>query len=205
MKKNWGRLLITFFCSFLFATSLNGCATLTTGSSQAITVNTNPTGAICTLAREGATIAIVNPTPGTVNISKDKDTISVICKKDGFQDGTETLSSEFQGMTFGNILFGGLTGVLIDAASGAMRKYQPMLAMTLIPNKFNSMVDRDTFFETMKTECISECSQTIERISNTCPDDQKDLCASQIKAAEAAKEKRLAEIDKMRNYAKIQN
>jgi len=178
---------------------------LTTGSSQAITVNTNPTGAICTLAREGATIAIVNPTPGTVNISKDKDTISVICKKDGFQDGTETLSSEFQGMTFGNILFGGLTGVLIDAASGAMRKYQPMLAMTLIPNKFNSMVDRDTFFETMKTECISECSQTIERISNTCPDDQKDLCASQIKAAEAAKEKRLAEIDKMRNYAKIQN
>ncbi len=42
----------------------SGCATLTKGSDQTITVTTDPSGATCTISREGKTVAVVNPTPG---------------------------------------------------------------------------------------------------------------------------------------------
>lgn len=208
MGKILSRLSVTFICGLFFTMIVSGCATLTKGGSQSVTVDTNPSGATCTLSKQGKTLAIINPTPGTVNIEKGKDTISVICKKDGYHDGAGTLSAEFQGMTFGNILFGGLIGLAIDAGSGAIHKYQPMLSLLLIPKEFSSTSERDVFFENMKAEYLSEHSKTISNISETCDardDAKKDFCLSQIKATEAAKEARLAEIDKMHNLAKVRN
>ena len=40
------------------------------------------------------------------------------------------MASEFQAMTFGNILFGGLIGVVVDAASGATHEYPPLVTIT---------------------------------------------------------------------------
>jgi anti-sigma factor RsiW len=48
----------------------SGCATLTKGASQTITVSTDPPGAICELTRDAKLLAVVNPTPGPVSISK---------------------------------------------------------------------------------------------------------------------------------------
>src|SRR5689334_20200634 len=105
---------------------LGGCASLVKGTTQSVTVNTDPTGAICILSRDGAQIGIVNPTPGTIMVGKATGAISVACKKLGYDDSVGTLASSFQAMTFGNILFGGIIGVAIDAASGEMNEYPPM-------------------------------------------------------------------------------
>jgi hypothetical protein len=196
---------MTFLCALLFTISVSGCATVTTGTSQSVTIDTNPTGAVCTLARNNETVAIINPTPGTVSVTKSMRDISVLCKKEGYLDGDAVLSSKLQAMTFGNILIGGVFGVLIDAGSGAMSRYQPVLAMTLVPKEFVSVDAREAFFETMKTECNTEYSRTIESISKSCTAEQTDNCASQIKAAEVAKEIRLAEIEKLHNSAITQN
>jgi len=46
----------------------------------------------------------------------------------------ETASeSSFKGMTFGNILFGGITGVGVDAATGAMHEHPPTVTVRLKP------------------------------------------------------------------------
>jgi hypothetical protein len=158
------------------------------------------------LNRDGRTVGVVNPTPGTVSIDKSKYDISVICKKEGFQDGATVCPSSFQGMTFGNILFGGLIGLAVDAGSGAMNKYPSMLTIALIPGEFNSIADRDVFFDNMKAECVAEASKAIAQLSENCStasDDIKALCPDQIKAAEAARESRLSEIENMRALAKI--
>ena len=91
---------------------LGACATIVEGSDQTVTVITEPTGAICTLNRDGEAISVANPTPGTVSIDKSKDNISIICEKDGYFNGAASLSSDFKAMTFGNIIFGGVVGLV---------------------------------------------------------------------------------------------
>src|SRR3954465_10143640 len=64
----------------------SGCATIVKGSTQDLTINTDPTGANCDLSRSGIVIATVNPTPGLVQIKKDKNDIEVKWKKSGYAE-----------------------------------------------------------------------------------------------------------------------
>ena len=103
-------------------------------------------------------------------------------------------------MTFGNILFGGLIGIGVDAASGAIHEYPPIITITLIPEQFNSVADRDAFFNRMKTEFITESERVVNRIKKIC---SEDTCDDQIIAAEKAKVKKLEDIEAKRQEAII--
>ena len=112
---------------------LGGCATIIKGSSQEITINTNPSGASCNLTREGATIAQVNPTPGAAKVDKTKYDITVVCNKEGYQEATYIAHSDIEGATFGNIALGGLIGWGVDSATGSDNHYQSPINLTLVP------------------------------------------------------------------------
>jgi len=105
---------------------MSGCASIVEGTTQTVTVSTTPAGALCELKRNGQTIGLVNPTPGSVVLDKSKDNVGVLCRKDGHDEVAGTLASEVQGMTFGNLILGGIVGVAIDAGSGAMRISIPL-------------------------------------------------------------------------------
>jgi hypothetical protein len=62
--------------------------------------------------------------------------VAIACVAQCYSDGVGMLASEVEIMTVGNVLFGGLIGLGIDAASGAMNKYEPgiEIAMTPLPN-----------------------------------------------------------------------
>ena len=102
---------------------LSACATIVNGSSQTVTVSTTPPGATCTVDRMGARIGAVAQTPGSVRLDKSKNDLSVTCGKPGFQTATVTKEPSFGGATFGNIIAGGVIGVVVDAASGANYEY----------------------------------------------------------------------------------
>ncbi|MEK9661154.1 MAG: hypothetical protein VW644_05390, partial [Alphaproteobacteria bacterium] len=134
--------------ALLFAMSMLGaCASIVEGTDQSVTVLTEPAGAKCELIRDSQTIAIVNPTPGTVQVDKSKNHIAVHCEKEDYEKAAGTLASSFQGMTFGNILFGGIVGVAIDASSGAMNKYPPQISLVLPPVSFPTPDARDTYYD----------------------------------------------------------
>jgi hypothetical protein len=109
------------------------CSSIIEGTSQEITINTNPAGADCSLERQGISIAHVNPTPGATTIKKTKYDIMIICKKEGFADATYLNHSGAAGATFGNIVLGGGIGWAIDSASGADNKYDSPVNITLVP------------------------------------------------------------------------
>jgi hypothetical protein len=113
---------------------LPGCATIFEGTSQSVTISTDPPGADCTVDRAGSRVGQVNPTPGSIHIDKSKNDLSVLCKHTGYQPATVAQSAKFQATTFGNILFGGLVGVVVDAASGANFEYPKDVKLTLAPN-----------------------------------------------------------------------
>jgi hypothetical protein len=111
--------------------AVGGCATIVEGSDQSVTVITDPSGAECELRRQGEVVGIVSPTPGTVTVDKSQHDITVRCSRDGYEDAVATFDSEFQGMTAGNILFGGVIGLGVDAASGAMHEYDDTVTVLL--------------------------------------------------------------------------
>ena len=112
---------------------LASCASIVEGTSQNITVNTNPAGADCGFYREGMKIATVQGTPGSALVNKTKHDIWIVCVKDGYQMATYFNHSGVAGGTFGNIVLGGGIGWAIDSASGADNKYDGAVNLTLAP------------------------------------------------------------------------
>ena len=115
----------------LLAFCLPACATIVNGSSQTVTVTTTPPAATCTLDRMGARLGAIAQTPGSVRLDKSKNDLSVVCSKPGYQTATVTHSPSFGGATFGNILAGGVIGVVVDAASGANYEYPADIRLNL--------------------------------------------------------------------------
>ena len=113
-----------------FALLASGCATITKGSQQTVTIATDPAGAVCDLTRDAKPLAVVNPTPGSMPVEKASGSIAILCRKAGYKDVAGTLASEFQAWTFGNIILGGLIGIAVDAASGAMHEYPAKVTIT---------------------------------------------------------------------------
>lgn len=180
---------------------VSGCATITTGSNQSITVLTDPSGAECRLDRKGSAVAIINPTPGTVQVDKSKDTIAIRCRKEGFQDTAGTLSSEFQGMTFGNIIFGGIIGVAVDAGSGALNEYPSQVSIVLIPETFRSLTDRDAFFDAAVSRSKARTAKAIADARTQCSND--DGCESNVKRLQAIGDAEVASLNVQRVTARI--
>lgn len=112
---------------------LPACATITTGSNHTLSVMTEPPGAACNVIREGKTVGVVNPTPGSVQISKSMRDVTLNCTRPGFGTGVSTVAGDFQAMTLGNILIGGVIGVAVDAASGALARYPDSVQVKLPP------------------------------------------------------------------------
>jgi hypothetical protein len=121
-----GRLAAIFMLA-----SVAGCASVISGTSQTLTLDTIPSGADCSLTRKGLVIGRVNPTPGAVYVQRTHDDITVSCTKEGYQTGSFLNKSGLEAATFGNIILGGLVGVFIDAASGANNKYDEKVRIVL--------------------------------------------------------------------------
>lgn len=107
-----------------------GCATITGGTTQNVSVKTQKAaadlaGANCVLTNSGGSYEVV--TPGSVKVHREKDDLSVKCTKPGEPDATTTVqSSTRKGALAGNIVMLGVGAVVtagIDRATGAWWAY----------------------------------------------------------------------------------
>ena len=183
------------------AAAVAGCATITKGTDELVSIDTAPDGAQCVMFADHKQIAEISPTPGSIKVPKSKKDLSVRCEKDGYLPTEGVIASSFQAMTFGNILFGGIIGVAIDAGSGAMNKYEEGVSITLIPESFSSEEERDDFFDRLRTDFLVDYDAAVVEIEDTCA--ESDNCESQLEDAEESRDTRLAEIEGMRGEARI--
>lgn len=111
---------------------LSGCASIVRGTTQTIAIATPPTsGAVCVLSSGQGNWSVMSP--GAVSVEKSKEDIQVRCTKMGFQDGVGIIPSNFEGWTAGNLVFGGLIGVGVDAATGAINEYPHSFQVPMTP------------------------------------------------------------------------
>ncbi|MFN0316838.1 MAG: hypothetical protein ACKVQA_17610 [Burkholderiales bacterium] len=198
MKKNskfWVPALL--WCT---AFVLASCATIIKGGKQEIHVATDPSGAQCELKRNGQVLGVVNPTPGSVSVSKGADSIEVACTKDGHLPGTEYISSSFNSVTFGNLIIGGLVGVVVDASSGANYDYATDVYVKLAPKEFQSAEQRDSYFDAWRSELLQDATRAKAAITKQC---KGANCADLEKQAENQVQAVMAEIEVARTETAI--
>lgn len=107
--------------------ALSGCASITGTTNQSVSIQTfqdsgaEVPGAVCELNNNKGKWYIT--TPGSTMITRSNDDMQVICKKAGQESGQAAVVSAIKGSMFGNILFGGGIGAIIDHNSGAAYEY----------------------------------------------------------------------------------
>jgi len=123
---------------------VSGCATVTTGTGQSITVVTekNVESAKCELTDIKGGKWYVDNTPGTVIVTRGDGPMSVVCKKDGFKSTTLMVEEVIAGATLGNIILGGGIGIFVDAMSGAAQRYPDQIIVWMEPEKWGSEKER---------------------------------------------------------------
>ena len=177
-----------------------GCATITTNSRQSLTVTTEPPGAVCKVTRGAATLGVLNLTPGTLNIEKGSGAITIACGKEGYLPASAEAAAQFQGMTFGNILLGGLVGVAVDAASGAMYFYSESVRVVLVPARFESLQARDRFFEDLSARVTKRATEAVDQLNKTCATEK---CRQELRDIVQTRDQQLAEFERQKANALI--
>jgi len=118
------------------ALSLVSCATIMHGTTQKIGISSAPTGASVTVDNKG-----MGKTPLFAELKRGDDHIVTIEMK-GFEKAQLTLTKSVSGWVWGNIAFGGLIGLAVDAISGGLYNLSPeQLNAELRKNGSNVSVD----------------------------------------------------------------
>lgn len=105
------------FASLVFI--LSGCATIVSGTTQKVSVTSQPSGVKVTA--DGKMTA-TTPTDFTLERKSDH---TLEFSKEGYKSATVMLKRTMNGMGFGNVLVGGVVGIGVDAISGANNKLVP--------------------------------------------------------------------------------
>ena len=110
-----------------------GCSTITQSESQPLsltaTYENKPVEATCQLKNDKGTWDA--KTPANVSVRKSNEDLEVTCKRDGMPDGILKAISRAAGSMFGNFLFGGGIGAIIDHNKGTGYDYPNQLPVKM--------------------------------------------------------------------------
>jgi len=115
----------------LLPLGLCACATITTSPSQDLAIATEPPGARCEVHRDGRFVGTLEATLGTLRIGKSSRDSVVTCTRPGHRPAQATLRPEFNPVTIGNVLLGGVVGIIVDASTGAVSRYPDSVQLVL--------------------------------------------------------------------------
>ena len=116
---------------------ISGCASIVSKSQYPVTFTSNPDSAIITITNDHGVIMYTGTTPTTLTLAAVKAyfhgcSYTIEYKKDGYEPQTAILDSGMDAWFVGNILVGGLIGILIvDPLTGAMYKLDSELVVNL--------------------------------------------------------------------------
>lgn len=119
--------------SVLFALHLQGCASITQSEMQPVSLTATHEGktveAECQLSNDKGSWNAKSPS--NISVRKSGEDLEVTCKKEGMPNGILKAISRAAGSMFGNIIFGGGVGALIDHNKGNGYNYPDQLPVEM--------------------------------------------------------------------------
>lgn len=113
------KLVAVFLLCLSIVISMTSCATIMHGTRQSVGIASNPSNASVWVDK-----AYAGDTPVIVEMSR-KDNHIVRIELDGYQPYEAAFSRQLSGWVFGNIVFGGVIGLAVDAISGGLYMLTP--------------------------------------------------------------------------------
>tara|TARA_B100000586_G_C20009983_1_gene384207 strand:- start:194 stop:661 length:468 start_codon:yes stop_codon:yes gene_type:complete len=111
----------TFFkaVTIVLALAITSCATIISGSRQEVLINSNPKQALVSINE-----IEMGQTPIQKKLKRNQE-YNVVLKLDGYTPYRTTLKKKFNAWYLGNIVIGGIIGLVVDPITGAMYKLKP--------------------------------------------------------------------------------
>jgi len=114
---------VACFCS--------SCATIISGTSSLVSLDSNPQGAtVYAQSKRGELVIGTTPTMAPIH----KRTTALEFRLEGYYSETEAIIPGIDGWYFGNLLLGGLPGMIVDLSTGAYKT---------LPARVNSNLKRE--------------------------------------------------------------
>ncbi len=155
---------ILFFLTILLgAILIAGCCSIIHGTKQEIGLSSSPSGASVTVNGQQ-----MGTTPVTLDLKRN-GSHKIAIEMEGYQPYEITLTKSVSGWVWGNVLFGGLIGLAVDAIDGAIYKLKPD---TIQAQMLKSEVDSITI---EKVDDIPEGAEKIGQMKKTPAEKLKEL------------------------------
>ncbi len=160
----------TFIMVFASVFVFSGCATIIHGSRQSISFTSVPTGAKISIDKKD-----VGQTPKIISLRRNgklngepsgKKFYDIKLELDGFLPYEMKIIRKGDGWVAGNIIFGGLLGLIVDLADGAVYKLTPeQVTGQLARNTVWRNAEKDAIYisATLNPDSSWEKVATIER------------------------------------------
>jgi len=110
---------------------ISGCASIVDGGAKTVRINSDPPGAKISVFDKNGNAITNQTTPASISLKRHSGYFSgekykLVLESPGFYPSEIYIQSSVNGWYFGNIVFGGLIGLLIvDPATGAMWTLSP--------------------------------------------------------------------------------
>jgi len=138
IANGFSRLITAAAACGITVLSVSGCATIIHGTKQDVGISSTPSG---------ATVAIDVTDQGVTPVVtklRRKENHTVRIQLAGYQAYETTLTHSVSGWVWGNIAFGGLIGLAVDAASGGIYKLTPEQVSGSLQTGHASVLQKDS-------------------------------------------------------------
>ncbi len=128
----------SLFLAGAFVMTLSGCASIINGPTQSVTIKSTPEGAAISVTNKAGEKVHTGTAPLTVALKRaagyfKPEVYTVAFAKEGFAPKEVVVTGTMSGWFIGNLLFGGLIGMLaVDPVTGSMYTLPDSVAETLV-------------------------------------------------------------------------
>jgi hypothetical protein len=133
----FSRLITAAAACGITVLSVSGCATIMHGTHQDVGISSTPTGASVSIDNMEKGV-----TPVVAKLTRKENHV-VRIQLAGYQPFETTLTHGVSGWVWGNIAFGGLIGLAVDAASGGIYKLTPEQVSGSLQTGHASVLQKD--------------------------------------------------------------
>ena len=123
MKKQL-TILLAFVLVFTATVIITSCSTLFNGTGQEVTVSSTPTGALVAIKTLGGIGVMEGTTPLLAELERE-DEYRIVVSKEGYEDKEVIIKNSLTGWFWGNLICGGVLGIIIDMSNGAAYELEP--------------------------------------------------------------------------------
>jgi hypothetical protein len=154
------------------ALAASGCASIVHGGNRSITINTNPVGAKASITKVGGGTVVVQNTPCTVSLDPKRGYFKgqayvLKLELEGYKPTEIELRPALSGWYFGNILFGGLIGMIaVDPVTGSMWNIEPgKIEQSLSASQTALIRNRSGFVVVLASELTAGERETMVKVN----------------------------------------